>query len=194
MRRAGQVSALASSRGLGRHSVSPHKSRDKRKTQTFVIIPGADIKRRELALRMEALVNASSTEPTTTPALNSTSSNIDMTIDQLNDGDEWVYESDHAKPELQHPPFPNQCDKTRPIESQRRILPDKTSHKLYGNWTGVIPTLIDPLLTYLARTFGQPLEKSHPIISACVTSSCAQKRTTIVCLFFDHKCIQASCH
>ncbi|KAG1800608.1 uncharacterized protein BJ212DRAFT_1287196, partial [Suillus subaureus] len=73
-------------------------------------------------------------------------------------------------------------------------LPDKTSHKLYGNWTGVIPTLIKPLLTYLARTFRQPLEKLHPIISACITSSCAQKCTTIVCLFFDHKCIQASCH
>ncbi|KAG1812855.1 uncharacterized protein BJ212DRAFT_1276019, partial [Suillus subaureus] len=73
-------------------------------------------------------------------------------------------------------------------------LSDKTSYKLYGNWTGVIPTLIEPLLTYLARTFGQPLEKLHPIISACVTSSCTQKHTTIICLFFDHVCIQASCH
>ncbi|KAG1871255.1 hypothetical protein DFJ58DRAFT_892581 [Suillus subalutaceus] len=183
MRRADQVSA--SSRGLGKHFISPRKSRDKRKTQTFVNIPGADIKRCELALCMEALVNASSTEPTAAPALNLTSSNVDMTIDRSNDGDEWVYESDHDKPELQHQPFLNQSDKMQPIESQCRILSDKTSQKLYGNWTGVIPTLIEPFLTYLARTFGQPLEKSHSIISACITSSCAQKRTTVVCLFFD---------
>ncbi|KAG2356993.1 hypothetical protein BDR07DRAFT_1491177 [Suillus spraguei] len=174
MHHADQLSA--SNQGLGKHFVSPCKSQDKRKTQTLVNIPGMDIKRRKLALRMEALVNASSTEPTTALALDLTSSNIDMTIDRLNNNsNKWVYESDHDKPELQDPPFPNQCDRTQPIESQCRILPDKTSQKLYGNWMEVIPTLIEPLLAYpyLARMFGQPLEKSHSIISTCITSSCA---------------------
>ncbi|KAG1730156.1 uncharacterized protein EDB91DRAFT_1031383, partial [Suillus paluster] len=67
-------------------------------------------------------------------------------------------------------------------------LPDKTSRKLYGTWIEIIPTLIEPLLMYLARTVGQPLEKLNSTISACATNSCAQKHTTIVCLFFDHKC------
>ncbi|KAG1889575.1 hypothetical protein F4604DRAFT_1529712, partial [Suillus subluteus] len=56
------------------------------------------------------------------------------------------------------------------------------------NWQGVIPTLIKPLLNYLARTVGQPLEKSPSVISACAVNSCAQKRSSIVCLFFDRKC------
>ncbi|KAG2113977.1 hypothetical protein DEU56DRAFT_874329 [Suillus clintonianus] len=59
------------------------------------------------------------------------------------------------------------------------------SRTLYGNWQGVIPTLIKPLLNYLARTVGQPLEKSPSIISACAVNSCAQKRSSIVSLFFD---------
>ncbi|KAG1833648.1 hypothetical protein DFJ58DRAFT_642442, partial [Suillus subalutaceus] len=69
-----------------------------------------------------------------------------------------------------------------------RTLPDKASRTLYGNWQGVIPTLIKPLLNYLARTVGQPLEKSPSIISACAVNSCAQKRSSIVSLFFDRKC------
>ncbi|KAG1845046.1 hypothetical protein C8R48DRAFT_780054 [Suillus tomentosus] len=128
MHRADQVSS--STRGLGKHFVSPRKSRDKRKTQTFVNIPGADVKRRQLALRI--------------------SSNADVTMDISNDDNEWVYESDHNTPEP-HLPSSSQCDIS--IEPQRRNLPDKASRKLYGTWTETIPTLIGPLLTYLARTW-----------------------------------------
>ncbi|KAG1810925.1 uncharacterized protein BJ212DRAFT_1219169, partial [Suillus subaureus] len=67
-------------------------------------------------------------------------------------------------------------------------LPDKVSRTLYGNWQGVIPTLIKPLLNYLVRTVGQPLKKLPSIISACTVNSCAQKHSSIIYLFFDHKC------
>ncbi|KAG1901766.1 uncharacterized protein F5891DRAFT_1187233 [Suillus fuscotomentosus] len=174
MHRADQVSS--STWGLAKHFVSPCKSRDKRKTQTFVNIPGADVKHRQLALHMQALIDPTSPDATVAAVLDSSSSNADVTMDILNDDNEWVYESDHNTPEP-HLPSLSQCDIS--IEPQRRTLPDKASRKLYGTWTETIPTLIGPLLMYLARTVGQPLKKLDSIISACTTHSCTQKHTMI---------------
>ncbi|KAG1848710.1 hypothetical protein DFJ58DRAFT_662723, partial [Suillus subalutaceus] len=51
----------------------------------------------------------------------------------------------------------------------------------------LIPTLVDPQLKYHACTIGQGLEKTHKVISACATLTCAQKKTSLLCLFFDSK-------
>ncbi|KAG1794166.1 uncharacterized protein HD556DRAFT_1205066, partial [Suillus plorans] len=67
---------------------------------------------------------------------------------------------------------------------KRRILPDNPTNILYENWRTLIPTLVDPQLKYYARTIGQGLEKTHKVISACATLTCAQKKTSLLCLFF----------
>lgn len=73
---------------------------------------------------------------------------------------------------------------------KRWITADRSASLLYGNWSDLIPTLIDPLLLYFGRTQGKPLEKTHSVISACAgTLSCTPKRTTLMCLFFDRKLI-----
>ncbi|KAG1770194.1 hypothetical protein EDD22DRAFT_977211 [Suillus occidentalis] len=77
---------------------------------------------------------------------------------------------------------------------KRRILPDKSTDALYANWQKLIPTLIDPQLSYHARTLGQALEKTHDVISACGTDTCAHKRTNLLCLFFDSNLPQVLLH
>ncbi|KAG2104685.1 uncharacterized protein F5147DRAFT_838226 [Suillus discolor] len=132
----GRPSIILHPGGLGNILSVPCKSRDKRKTQTFVNIPGADVRRHQLALRMQALINPTSPDATVAAALDSSSSNADVTMDISNDDNEWVYESGHNTPEP-HLPSPSQCDIS--IEPQRRTLPDKASRKLYGTWTGNYP-------------------------------------------------------
>ncbi|KAG2139317.1 hypothetical protein DEU56DRAFT_735682 [Suillus clintonianus] len=77
---------------------------------------------------------------------------------------------------------------------KRRILPDKSTDTLYTNWHRLIPTLVDPQLQYYARTLGQALERTQDVISACGTLSCAQKRTNLLCLFFDSNLPQVLLH
>ncbi|KAG2111091.1 hypothetical protein DEU56DRAFT_936200, partial [Suillus clintonianus] len=67
----------------------------------------------------------------------------------------------------------------------RRILPDKMANNLYSAWKVLIPTLVDAHLKYSARTHGHPLTETHPVISACASHACSQRRFSIVCLFFD---------
>ncbi|KAG1869100.1 hypothetical protein C8R48DRAFT_597649, partial [Suillus tomentosus] len=68
-----------------------------------------------------------------------------------------------------------------------RTQPDTTSTRLYDNWKTVIPTLVAVQLGYTARTLGAPLERAPKVLSLCSSHTCAQKRTSITCLFFDCK-------
>ncbi|KAG2345297.1 hypothetical protein BDR05DRAFT_998432 [Suillus weaverae] len=86
------------------------------------------VKRHQVALRIQALMNP--TLPEAAAVLNPSSSNMDSTMGRSND-DEWVYESDHDVPELEHPP--SHTHNILQVETQRRTLPDKTSRTLYGN-------------------------------------------------------------
>ncbi|KAG1845938.1 hypothetical protein C8R48DRAFT_542701, partial [Suillus tomentosus] len=56
---------------------------------------------------------------------------------------------------------------------------------LYDSWKSLIPTLVMVQLDYTARTLGAPLQRiSMLALSLCRSHTCAQKRTSIVCLFF----------
>ncbi|KAG1855143.1 hypothetical protein DFJ58DRAFT_627889, partial [Suillus subalutaceus] len=66
----------------------------------------------------------------------------------------------------------------------RRTQPDLTSTRLYDSWKALIPTLVDIQLDYTARTLGAPLERTPKVLSLCSSHTCAQKRTSLTCLFF----------
>ncbi|KAG2069322.1 hypothetical protein BDR04DRAFT_1022061, partial [Suillus decipiens] len=51
----------------------------------------------------------------------------------------------------------------------------------------LIPTLVDLQLKYYACTIGQGSEKTHKVVLACATLMCTQKKTSLLCLFFDSK-------
>ncbi|KAG1842228.1 hypothetical protein F4604DRAFT_1884792 [Suillus subluteus] len=62
------------------------------------------------------------------------------------------------------------------------------ANNLCNAWKVLIPSLVNPHLKYCARTHGHALPEVHPVISACASQSshsCAQRRFSIVCLFFD---------
>ncbi|KAG2106671.1 hypothetical protein BD769DRAFT_1316587, partial [Suillus cothurnatus] len=66
----------------------------------------------------------------------------------------------------------------------RRTQPDLTSTRLYDSWKALIPTLVDIQLDYTARTLGAPLKRTPKVLSLCSSHTCAQKRTSLTCLFF----------
>ncbi|KAG1810609.1 uncharacterized protein BJ212DRAFT_1278956, partial [Suillus subaureus] len=51
----------------------------------------------------------------------------------------------------------------------------------------VIPTLVEVQLDYTARTLGTPLERTLIFLYSCSSHTCAQKWTSLTCLFFDRK-------
>ncbi|KAG1769148.1 hypothetical protein EDD22DRAFT_771437 [Suillus occidentalis] len=167
--------------GLGQHFVSLRKARDKRKTQTLVALPGAELKRRHLLTQMQRLMDPTSSQtvcsPRTrlgSPSGGSNNINISNDFDFTGAEDQMLEEvSSDMRTDIETSP------------RKRRILPDKSTDALYANWQKLIPTLIDPQLSYHARTLGQALEKTHDVISACGTDTCAHKRTNLLCLFFD---------
>ncbi|KAG1735673.1 uncharacterized protein EDB91DRAFT_1348200 [Suillus paluster] len=169
------------SSGLGQHFVSPRKARDKRKTQVLVKLPGAELKRRRLLSQMQRLMDPTSSKPgrslgTTLEGPSGEADNINLTND---------FDFAGAEVETAHAVSSDRPADSETSPSKRRTLPDKSTGTLYANWKKLIPTLVDPQLKYYARTLGQALETTHNVISACGTLSCAQRRTSILCLFFD---------
>lgn len=167
---------LASS-GLGSHFVSPRKARDKRKTQTYVELPGAETKRRRLLDAMERLLKPQHEE--SHPQLLAQAPPSDTVTTEHMDTDNLVVSEFHSDEQ------PSLEISVSPVK--RRIVPDKSTNSLYKNWIALIPTLVDPVLQYFRRTQGKALENIHPVISACGKSSCSPKRTAMLCLFFDRE-------
>ncbi|KAG1863946.1 hypothetical protein C8R48DRAFT_833650 [Suillus tomentosus] len=166
---------LASS-GLGSHFVSPRKARDKRKTQTYVELPGAEMKRRRLLDAMERLMKSQHEEPHL--QLSVQAAPLDTVTMEHMDADNLV--EFHSEDVDEQPSLEISVTSVK-----RRIIPDQPTNSLYKNWIALIPTLVDPVLRYFGRTQGKALETIHPVISACGEPSCTPKRTTMMCLFFD---------
>ncbi|KAG2080593.1 uncharacterized protein F5147DRAFT_784178 [Suillus discolor] len=88
------------------------------------------------------------------------------------------------------PPLTEPQDSIPPLNTSefipnRRILPDIAAARLYDTWKILIPTLVDVQLEYTQRTVGKFVERPPTILSACHSQKCAQKRTTMIGLFFD---------
>jgi hypothetical protein len=184
--------AQPTSSGLGLQFTSPKKSRDAKKTQTFVSIPGIDVKHKRLLDQMTALMSRPvlATEipiPNSTPPQSEVPMNIDDTS-YNDDTTDYVHDADlddHVDQSDPGAPCPTDMVYEDP---ERRLLPNKASKNLHSAWKVLIPTLVDAHLKYSARTHGQPLPELHPVISACARSGCVvQRRFSIICLFFDRK-------
>ncbi|KAG2125361.1 uncharacterized protein EDB93DRAFT_1244054 [Suillus bovinus] len=85
----------------------------------------------------------------------------------------------YAAPESVPPLNTSECIKSH------RILPDVAAARLYDTWKTLIPTLVDVQLGYTQRTVGKILERPSTVLSACRSQKCAQRRTTLIGLFFD---------
>jgi hypothetical protein len=90
------------------------------------------------------------------------------------------------------PPLTEPQDSIPPLNTSEfipnhRILPDIAAARLYDTWKILIPTLVDVQLKYTQRTIGKILKRPPMILSACHSQKCAQRRTTMIGLFFDVK-------
>ncbi|KAG2739058.1 hypothetical protein P692DRAFT_20756820 [Suillus brevipes Sb2] len=176
--------------GLGQHFVSPRKARDKRKTQTLVALPGAQLKRRHLLAQMQRLMDPTSSQTVCSPR--TTLGSPSGEADDMNIPNDFDFAG--AEDQTSEEVFSERRTDIEASPRKRRILPDKSTDTLYANWQKLVPTLIDPQLSYYARTLGQALEKTHDVISACGTHTCAYKRTNMLCLFFDSNLAQVLLH
>lgn len=182
--RAETRAAQLTSSGLGIHFSSPRKPRDKRKTQVIVELPGQKAKQRKLLAKMANLMDTSSVQEEKHPET--------VTLEpDTESADAWedVFQDNDALPVTESTDNCPPCSQPTP---SRRTQPDLTSTRLYDSWKSLIPTLVTVLLEYTARTLGAPLQRTPLGLSLCRSHTCAQKRSSIVCLFFDRKysCIQ----
>ncbi|KAG1722046.1 uncharacterized protein EDB91DRAFT_227544 [Suillus paluster] len=123
--------------GLGQHFVSPRKARDKRKTQTLVALPGAELKRRHLLAQMQRLMDPTSSQTLCSPR--TTLGGPSGEADNMNTHNfDFTGAEDQMSEEVS-------SDRLTDIETsprKRRILPDKSTDTLYANWQKLIPTLV----------------------------------------------------
>ncbi|KIO03677.1 hypothetical protein M404DRAFT_145263 [Pisolithus tinctorius Marx 270] len=152
---------------MGQHFSSPKKQRDKRKTQTNVVIPGQDTKWQCLLQHLSDLLNPKSSPPPV-PSVTSPSLLEDTAIDDA-----------HA---VQHFDHVNELSFDKdPDYSAQHVA----SGWLYNSWTAVIPTIIKSYLQYLTETTGKPLAGCVMPLFSC-HGGCEPRRSSLLCLYFDH--------
>jgi hypothetical protein len=78
-------------------------------------------------------------------------------------------------------------DLDSPPSTSRRIVPNEKAHNLYKKWGDVIPTLVDPLLSYIASSTGSIDQPLLSIQSTCRHISCVRSTSPVLCLFQDCK-------
>ena len=152
--------------GMGQHFTSPKRRRDKRKSQTEVVIPGQDAKRQRLRQRLDDLLNRKLPAMPPPPVTND--SLLDAVIeDATGNTDSIQHVDDDVNEEIHH-----------------KSTPSVAMSRLYDNWHTVIPSIIQPYLQYLAETIGKPLTRPDATLIGC-HRGCEPKRTSLLCLHFD---------
>ena len=152
--------------GMGQHFTSPKRRRDKRKSQTEVVIPGQDAKRQRLHQRLDDLLNRKLPVMPPPPVTNDPL--LDAVIeDATGNTDPIQHVDDDVNEEIHH-----------------NSTPSVATSRLYDNWHTVIPSIIQPYLQYLAETIGKPLTRPDATLIGC-HRGCEPKRTSLLCLHFD---------
>jgi len=154
--------------------VSPLKKQDKRKTSTIVAHLGHDAKLQSLREKMAAILDG---KAITSP--NATSSATVNPADA-----EWEDVSMGVPEDL----LSTSNNVTVPAKANtRRLLPNASDNTLFDHWKNVMPTLVDPLISYLASTHGRELVPKVEIKSLCDNVFCVRRTAQILCLFLDHE-------
>jgi hypothetical protein len=160
---------------FGTLHVSPLKKHDKRKTSTFVTRLGHDIKLQSLRDKMQRMLAGKESSPEPATALG------------VEDG---VWEDVSMSVDEDVPVNVASAEQVQPSDAApytRRLLPNATDHRLFDRWKEIMPTLVDPLILYMASTNGKTLHPKEEIKSpGCSNeSSCTRHTRQILCLFLD---------
>ena len=164
---------------FGTLHVSPLKKQDKRKTSTIVTRLGHNVKLQSLRQKMATILAGK-------PPLACTS-----TLDPLPEP-EWE-EVDMEVNDEDPPSTPaniSQSQGTLTAEATtRRLLPSSSDHTYFDRWKKVMPSLVDPLISYIVSTNGQTLVPNlkGEIRSSCDNEFCARHTCQVLCLLLDRK-------
>ncbi|KIK91904.1 hypothetical protein PAXRUDRAFT_13523 [Paxillus rubicundulus Ve08.2h10] len=174
--RAGTCAALPSTKtGLGQHFSSPHKVKDKQKTQTYVSIPLREHKHQRLLDHMEDLLNHKENleDTQSTPLGDNQGLDHSPSVPHEAEGSEF------------HVEYNTPDDNNNIISTLAPASTGSSQPHLFNNWKTVIPTLVQPFIQYLTQTLGKPVNIPSSSISCCA-QACELKQTMLVCLYFDY--------
>jgi len=138
---------------FGTLHVSPLKKHDKWKSSTLVARLGHDIKLQSLWDKMQCILTGkeSPPEPATAPGLeDGVWEDVAMSVNE---------------------DVPVTMASTKQVEPSTtalytcQLLPNATYHRLFNWWKEIMPTLVDPLISYMASTNGKTLHPKEEIKS-----------------------------
>ncbi|KAH7918294.1 hypothetical protein BV22DRAFT_1134693 [Leucogyrophana mollusca] len=136
--------------GIGSHFETPQKTQNKRKTTTFVTLPGRDTKRRQLEENLQRLMGGQYAGPETPPTVSADPS-VGVSPDTAVTAPEELYLPD-TMAALKDSIAPEPKSTLNPQTPKRCILPNGSTLRLYQNWKAIIPALISPHLVYFSAT------------------------------------------
>ena len=137
--------------GMGEHFSTPKKRRNKKKTQTHVILPGQSAKRQRLLQHLNDLLNDKSCEPPSSPS----------SAPPPEDG---IIEPSLP---IDDTPFEQLADEPSHEDVDFSVPGSIAVDRLYENWSMVIPTVIESYLHYLTDTIGKPLSTHDTLLHCC---------------------------
>jgi hypothetical protein len=165
-------------RPYGNYFESPRKKRRPRQNAGIVQRPGHALKHARLLAKLQIL--QCSPSPQTLPQEVSIERvDIDLDLDLDAHLDDSIPDSEETAPTCtvhQIPP---------PIQPNHKTIHD--TMRIYDGWKQIIPSLVPPLLRHIQNSSSQATPTSIHIPSC---SSCDETKTfSVLCLFWDRKCI-----
>ncbi|KAM6489784.1 hypothetical protein JOM56_014807 [Amanita muscaria] len=168
---------------FGVHNPSPIKKRNIKKTNTFVVPSLQEARRAELLSKLQLLQHNDS-EPNDGYLGREEAEELGSTGDvpeSLMDVDEsdinQEYDGSHAA----------SSENGRSHDATKCAGPNTASVLLYQRWRDLLPTLVNPLLSYISASLGKVAVAPQELQSTCQRPSfCTVKSSSVFCLFVDH--------
>jgi len=161
--------------GLGNNYLTPEKPGRRAKNKVLVSHPGQESKRNEILRKLRELDEK---KHDTSPIMSEDPPDVFEDVFQGPTADsEMDWEDEPTSHHHQVPEKVPKRRKTRDLKADTKVQ--------YDAWKALIPSLVEPLLSYVGRSSGNATP--HKVdIAPC--SLCAGTKTSrIMCLFWDRK-------
>lgn len=179
--------------GAGCHVTSPEKRARKRKSQQAKATTSLDAARKRRALEREVarLFGHSTSSDSESHSMDTSQSNFQlddaMKIDEQapDENGAWVDVPNHDHEDT--PP----CSTTMSsMPRMRRTSPSDATIVLFAKWRALLPTLVEPLLSFTSDSIGKPPQFiNQDLKGKCIRGPalCSIKDTKVLCIQFGRK-------
>jgi len=162
--------------GMGQHFLTPKKQRNKKKTQTCVVLLGQSAKWQCLLQHLNDLFN---NKPSCKPPLSPSSVHLLEygIVNPSSPVDDTTFLTDEPSHE---------------DNNDFSVPGGNTVDQLSYSWSMVIPTITESYLHYLTVSIGKPLSAHDMSLCHC-QGDCEPKHSTLLCLYFNHMSLTLAC-